>query len=386
VLQDELALAEECSIPESLRSRIAAMDGTETICLGELLGRRYRVHRQEGISLIRELQQLEMSGAEPGAFVARLDEILERSDGPEILPIGQGVAFAGRLAREHRNVAGILRAYRSQMADNLRIATSAPPIAENSTFAQAHGIRYPVFQGPMTRVSDVPGFADAVSQGGGMPFLALALLREAECGRLLQQTAARLGDRPWGVGILAFVPQELRAEQLKAVLKVRPRFAILAGGRPEQASSLDAVGIRTYIHTPSPQLLEMFLRQGGRRFIFEGRECGGHVGPLSSFVLWESVIETLLEFQRKSGNKEAIDIVFAGGIHDGRSAAMVSALAASASSVGIRIGVLLGTGYLFTREAVETGAIVPLFQDEAVQCGDTVLLEMGGGHAIRCAP
>jgi acyl transferase domain-containing protein/NAD(P)H-dependent flavin oxidoreductase YrpB (nitropropane dioxygenase family) len=195
-----------------------------------------------------------------------------------------------------------------------------------------------------------------------------------------------MGDRPWGVGILAFVPQELRAEQLKAVLKVRPRFAILAGGRPEQASSLDAVGIRTYIHTPSPQLLEMFLRQGGRRFIFEGRECGGHVGPLSSFVLWESVVETLLEFQRKSGNKEAIDIVFAGGIHDGRSAAMVSALAASVSSVGIRIGVLLGTGYLFTREAVETGAIVPLFQDEAVQCGDTVLLEMGGGHAIRCAP
>jgi hypothetical protein len=133
-----------------------------------LLGRRYRVHRQEGISLIRELQQLEMSGAEPGAFVARLDEILERSDGPEILPIGQGVAFAGRLAREHRNVAGILRAYRSQMADNLRIATSAPPIAENSTFAQAHGIRYPVFQGPMTRVSDVPGL-------GGLAFLPLCL-------------------------------------------------------------------------------------------------------------------------------------------------------------------------------------------------------------------
>ena len=68
VLQDEIALAEECSIPEPLRSRIAAMDGTETICLGESLGRRYRVHRQEGASLIRELQQLEMSGVEPRAF------------------------------------------------------------------------------------------------------------------------------------------------------------------------------------------------------------------------------------------------------------------------------------------------------------------------------
>ena len=95
VLQDEIALAEECSIPEPLRSRIAAMDGTETICLGELLGRRYRVHRQEGASSIRELQQLEMSGAEPGAFVARLDEILERSDGQEILRGGSRHCFCG---------------------------------------------------------------------------------------------------------------------------------------------------------------------------------------------------------------------------------------------------------------------------------------------------
>ncbi|HTX38694.1 MAG TPA: SDR family NAD(P)-dependent oxidoreductase [Bryobacteraceae bacterium] len=238
----------------------------------------------------------------------------------------------------------------------------------------------------MTRVSDVAGFADAVSRGGGMPFLALALLREAECQKLLAETAAVLGDRPWGVGILAFVPADLRAEQLKAVLKVRPGFAILAGGRPEQAKALESAGIRTYIHTPSAQLLAMFLRQGTRRFIFEGRECGGHVGPLSSFVLWESVLEVILEFQRQSASKETIDIVFAGGIHDGRSAAMVAALSAAAAAAGVRIGVLMGTAYLFTREAVETGAIVPGFQEEAVRCGETVLLEMGGGHAIRVAP
>ena len=61
-------------------------------------------------------------------------------------------------------------------------------------------------------------------------------------------------------------------------------------------------------------------------------------------------------------------------------------MSASASTVGIRIGVLMGTAYLFTREAVDTGAIVPLFQDEAVRCVETVLLDMGGGHAIRCAP
>jgi hypothetical protein len=148
VLQDEIALAEECSIPEPLRSRIAAMDGTETTCLGELLGRRYRVHRQEGASSFRELQQLEMSGAEPGAFVARLDEILERSDGQEVLAVGQGVAFAARLARRHRNVAGILRAYRSQVADNLRITTSAPAIVENSPLLRPTACSFPYSRGP----------------------------------------------------------------------------------------------------------------------------------------------------------------------------------------------------------------------------------------------
>ncbi|MDR3701793.1 MAG: beta-ketoacyl synthase N-terminal-like domain-containing protein, partial [Candidatus Sulfopaludibacter sp.] len=386
VLQDEVTLAEECRTPEALRPRLAAMDGTETLCLGETLNCRYRIHRQEGAEWIRELQQLELSGADRDAFQGRLEEIAEGAGDTGMYAMGQGIAFAGKLAARHRNVAGILRAYRRQAADNLQLAVSQSAVVENSDFAKAHGIRFPVLQGPMTRVSDVAGFAEAVSRGGGLPFLALALLRERECEKLVAETAALMGDRPWGVGILAFVPPDLRAEQLKVVLKARPKFAILAGGRPEQASALETAGIRTYIHTPSAQLLEMFLRQGARRFIFEGRECGGHVGPLSSFVLWESIMDVLLEFQRKNTSKEAVDIVFAGGIHDGRSAAMVSALSASALSAGVRVGVLMGTAYLFTREAVETHAIVHGFQDEAVKCHETVLLEMGGGHAIRVAP
>jgi acyl transferase domain-containing protein len=46
---------------------------------------------------------------------------------------------------------------------------------------------------------------------------------------------------------------------------------------------------------------------------------------------------------------------------------------------------LMGTAYLFTEEAVATGAIVEAFQEEAVKCSRTVLLESGPGHATRCA-
>ena len=75
----------------------------------------------------------------------------------------------------------------------------------------------------MTRVSDRAEFAAAVSEAGALPFLALALMREPEADALLARTR-ELGDgRPWGVGVLGFVPPELRAEQLAVVRATGPR-------------------------------------------------------------------------------------------------------------------------------------------------------------------
>ncbi|MFO0843633.1 MAG: SDR family NAD(P)-dependent oxidoreductase [Gemmataceae bacterium] len=396
VLDSQLALAEEADLPEALRGLLQAMDGTETVCLGESLGLGYRVHKMRAAAAIRELQELENHCGDATSFTRRLRDAGRRGavwDQPlpdgrvsdeALWPVGQEAAFAARLATRHRNVAGILRAYRQAATDNIRLCLGAPPFAEGSPFARARGTRYPIFQGPMTRVSDVAPFADAVAKGGALPFLALALLREPDARKLLDETATLLGDQPWGVGLLAFLPPELRAEQTRAVLAVKPKFAILAGGRPDQARELDAAGVTTFLHTPSPRLLEMFLKDGARRFVFEGRECGGHVGPLSSFLLWDSALDVLLRFRETSN--EPIDVLFAGGIHDGRSAAMVAALAAPAVAANIRVGVLMGTAYLFTHEALSSGAIVPEFQRRALASGDTVLLDAQGGHAIRCAP
>ncbi len=129
----------------------------------------------------------------------------------------------------------------------------------------------------------------------------------------------------------------------------------------------------------------MFLENGARHFVFEGRECGGHVGPRSSFVLWESMIEVLLD-SLPENEAAKCHVLFAGGIHDGLSGSMVAAMAAPLAERGVKIGVLVGTAYLFTKEAVEAGAIVRTFQREALRCDRTVLLETGPGHAIRCVP
>ena len=73
-------------------------------------------------------------------------------------------------------------------------------------------------------------------------------------------------------------------------------------------------------------LLKTFLEQGARKFIFEGRECGGHVGPRSSLSLWQSAIDVLTDAGLKDPSK--VQLLFAGGVHDALSAAMVQTLAA----------------------------------------------------------
>src|SRR5215469_13322578 len=102
----------------------------------------------------------------------------------------------------------------------------------------------------MTRLSDRAEFAAAVAEAGGLPFLALALMRGPEVEQLLVETTALLGDRAWGVGILGFVPPELRQEQLDAIKRCRPPVALIAGGRPSQATPLEEEGITTYLHVP----------------------------------------------------------------------------------------------------------------------------------------
>ncbi|MFE0190120.1 SDR family NAD(P)-dependent oxidoreductase [Streptomyces sp. NPDC058989] len=308
--------------------------------------------------------------------------VLTRPDLPtDPLPVGQDGAFAARLAARHRTIGGILTAVRSAVTGHLAAAARTRPLAP-----RPDARHLPVAQGPMTRVSDEAAFAAAVAAEGGLPFLALAVMDGEQVRRLLAETAERLGERPWGVGLLGFAPPDLRRAQLAAVAEFAPAYALIAGGRPAQSAPLEAAGTRTYLHVPSPGLLERYLTEGARRFVFEGQECGGHTGPRASFPLWEEQIERLLTYDREHrGTAEEFDVLFAGGIHDARSAAMAAAAAAPLAERGARIGVLMGTAYLFTEEAVATGAVRPAFQDTALACERTVLLRTAPGHATRCA-
>jgi acyl transferase domain-containing protein/NAD(P)H-dependent flavin oxidoreductase YrpB (nitropropane dioxygenase family)/NAD(P)-dependent dehydrogenase (short-subunit alcohol dehydrogenase family)/acyl carrier protein len=390
VLDSQVLLARESPLSEAHRRKVAGLDGGETAILGARLGEAYRCYSRADSAafqeLAREEDRIHAADLPPAEKLAAWRTAVRGGVGPDGLwLVGQDVAIAANLADAHVTVAGIVRAIVENSTKQLDASRRLKHLAEGSPLAASHGTKYPILQGPMTRVSDTAAFADAVAVGGGLPFLALALLRKAETEKLLAETKTALGKKPWGVGVLGFVPPEIRAEQFAAIKACKPPFAIIAGGRPDQAKELESQGIPTYLHVPSPGLLKMFLKDGARRFIFEGQECGGHVGPRASFALWESMTQVLLAHAGQ-GKCDDLHVVFAGGIHDGLSAGMVAALSAGLAEKGVKVGVLLGTAYLFTEEAVAGGAITAQFQKEALACGETVLLETGPGHAIRCIP
>ncbi|WP_432841953.1 SDR family oxidoreductase [Dactylosporangium sp. CA-092794] len=358
VIDTQLALMPESELPDDVLAAIRRMDGSETVLVDGYRGIRPAGHRTG-------------DGADP-------------REG--LLPVGQDGWLAGVFAQAWSGTAAAVRGLTAAIEAAAADDGAAGLLRPGAPMAEAHGLRVPVAQGPMTRVSDEAAFAAAVAADGALPFIALALADAGQCRRMLSETAAALGDRPWGVGILGFVPDELRAAQIEVIREIRPACAIIAGGRPAQAKALEAEGITTYLHVPSPGLLRQFLRAGARRFVFEGAECGGHVGPRASFPLWEAQLAVLEEFlaDAPAGAAAQLHVFLAGGIHDERSAAMAATMAAPLAARGMRFGVLMGTAYLFTREAVDCGAIQPRFHREVLEATRVSLLETAPGHATRC--
>ncbi|MFJ9249754.1 SDR family NAD(P)-dependent oxidoreductase [Streptomyces sp. NPDC101776] len=371
VLDSQLALLAESGLPEAAAAALRSMDGSETTVVA---GHRVLLRRGPDAPQVAAERVSELLGA--------------RDPRTQLLPVGQDGFLAARFADRWGDTGRTVRELTAAIRESVRDERPADALRADSPMSRALGTRLPVAQGPMTRVSDQAEFAAAVAEGGGLPFVALALSSGEQSRAVLAETRAAVGDRPWGVGVLGFAPEEMRNAQLEAVRELGPTHAIIAGGRPSQAEALERAGISTFLHVPSPGLLRQFLDAGVRRFVFEGSECGGHVGPRSSFPLWEAQLAVLDDFLEKAdpGTAEHIEVFFAGGVHDERSAAMVAALAAPLTARGAAVGVLMGTAYLFTEEAVTRGAVQPLFQEQVVLATRTALLETAPGHATRCVP
>lgn len=394
VLDAQLCLTRESPLSPIVQNYLRQQDGRKTQLIGEEIGDIYRIQSLSTLKVKEELLEIEQHLCQQPLDADKRISTWRRhladgittseTDKPSFLMLGQDIAIADSLADTFVTVGGIVQGIQQRVKKHCRLMSNDNPFSSDSALAKNHGTEFSIVQGPMARVSDTPQFALNVAEAGGLPFLAAAWLRRDELNSLFAATTTLLDRRPWGVGLLGFLPSDVFAEQVEVLIQYRPPFALLAGGQPHQAKRLEKEGIKTYIHIPTVSFLDMFIDQGLRRFIFEGREAGGHVGPFCGFVLWETMIQRLLVHAGKLGSLQGFHILFAGGIKDSLSAAMIAAMAAPLTAKGASIGLQIGSAYLFTTEAVTSGAIVSRYQQQMLSCQQTTLLETGPGHAVRC--
>ena len=209
----------------------------------------------------------------------------------DLVPAGQDVEFARANRERFQTLAAFLAEARTRVerAVSERATTLAGWPAAGAPMARLLGCRYPIVQGPMARISDQPGFVAAVAAAGALPVVAFGSLDARRCRNVWNETR-RLGVRA-GVGIIGLDLQaDLVTRQLETLAGGMPPFLWVAAPRPEKCADWVRQGHTVVAHAPARPLLTALYEAGCRWFIAEGAESGGHIGRLSSMVLWQSLL------------------------------------------------------------------------------------------------
>lgn len=364
IMDSQISLFPECGLTKDQKNIFSKLSGSETTVIDNFR-----------ILLRKNSPKLPVN--------TKYSDIIPLLGGLDInknlLPMGQDISLSIDFVEKYKNLNTFVSSFYEAIYGHIQQAKNLQTIKSDSKLAKSLGIKYPIAQGPMARVSDVPEFARNIADAGALPFIAMSMTTGDAARNLIAESSRLLNDKVWGVGLLGFIPTKQREEQTKYILEYKPSVVLIAGGSPALAKPFEKEGIKAFIHVPSQALLDIFLKEGAKNFVFEGRESGGHIGPLSSFILWERQIYRLL----KEDNLSAFSVFFAGGIHDAFSSAFVSIMSATLDAKGAKIGVLMGSSYLYTKEAVETKAIRPEFQKLAIEENATVILQAAPGQETQ---
>jgi acyl transferase domain-containing protein/NAD(P)H-dependent flavin oxidoreductase YrpB (nitropropane dioxygenase family)/NAD(P)-dependent dehydrogenase (short-subunit alcohol dehydrogenase family)/acyl carrier protein len=367
IMDSQIVIFSECSAPKEIKELCSKLSGNEMI-------------------LIDDFKVLYRKGSPKLPDNPKFNDLLPFLGGYDWLsnyiPMGQDVTLSVDLYAQYKKLKSLVYAFYEALYGHVRQAKRLNIIGEDNPLARELGIKYPIAQGPMARISDSPEFVKEVADAGALPFLAMSISMGQTARDMLAKTTELLKDKTWGVGMLGFNVPEMRREQVQLVVEAKPKIVLVSGGRPSFAKPFEDAGIKVFLHVPSNVLLDQFIKEGTSNFIFEGRESGGHIGPFWSIVIWEKQMTRL--FQEEDLSK--FSVFFAGGIHDAFSSAFVSVMSAGLAARGVKIGVLMGTSYLYTKEIVKTGAINSHYQKLAVENEKTACLETVPGQISRVIP
>lgn len=190
--------------------------------------------------------------------------------------------------------------------------------------AEFLGTRYAIMGGAMTWVSNGCLVA-AISNAGAFGVLAGGALEAADLDHEIASTYD-LTDKPFGVNVITFSPHY--EMQLDVCLDRRVSHIIIGGGIPsaDHIARAKRAGARVMAFAASHAMAIRAMRNGAEALIAEGREAGGHVGPLSTSVLVQDLLPL---FPR-------IPVFIAGGIGCGEMVAHYLLLGAAGCQLGTR--------------------------------------------------
>lgn len=229
----------------------------------------------------------------------------------------------------------------------------------NTRINQLLGIKYPIFQGAMARISD-GALAAAVSNGGGLGIIAggtapLDYIRQ----EILK--AKELTNKPFAVNIMLLSENSDGIARLVCDEGV-PVVTTGAGTPGKYMSMWKEHGIKVIPVVPSVAIAKRMERSGADAVIAEGCEAGGHIGDLTTMALIPQVVDAV-----------GIPVIAAGGIGDGRGIAAAFMLGAQ--------GVQVGTRFLTTFEC----NVHPNYKQKILGAKDidTIVTGRSTGHPVR---
>jgi NAD(P)H-dependent flavin oxidoreductase YrpB (nitropropane dioxygenase family) len=191
------------------------------------------------------------------------------------------------------------------------------------------GIELPILQAGMSSYT-TPELVAAVSNAGGLGIIG-GLNRSPDELRAEISRVRELTSRPFGVN---HVVSQIDPGAIAVTLELRVPVLSLSWGRSgELAHRAHEVGIKVVHQVNSPEEAGQAAADGADIIVAQGTEGGGHIGGMSTLPLVPQVVDMV----------NAIPVLAAGGIADGRGLAAALMLGAQ--------GALIGTRFLATPEA-----------------------------------
>ncbi|BDB95898.1 NAD(P)H-dependent flavin oxidoreductase [Candidatus Hydrogenosomobacter endosymbioticus] len=195
------------------------------------------------------------------------------------------------------------------------------------------GSRYAILGGAMAWISE-HNLVSAISNAGGFGVIAGGSLSPDMLKEEIQKTKKKT-IFPFGVNVIAFHPN---INELIAVCCEEKVRCVFFGGGLAQKASIDALhkaGVAVVCFATSPLIGKRLVRSGVDALVIEGSEAGGHINSVSTSVLVQEILPTLIS---------EVPIFIAGGIGSGSTILSYIEMGAS--------GCQLGTRFVCTAESI----------------------------------